>query len=218
MSHFHTSLYDFFFSPNSRRYIMLFVLQYISLFPKGGVFFSHVLRGLFTSVLLIDCTHPNVLTLSHAGTWGFWTKSRLNCVPLEGKYKSDRKEGATGSANDRKWEEGGRPNGRKEGARGWRNTNKSRFTLGTSGNVIPISIEAPLWSYERERSHTVLLSSLSLVLCLNYLWKTSIEGMWWLKGFYTNNTKSKKALKWTKKCHISLRSCQKNANPATKGR
>lgn len=75
------------------------MLQYISLFPKGGVFFSHVLRGLFTSVLLIDCTHPNVLTLSHAGTWGFWTKSRLNCVPLEGKYKSDRKEGAqmTGS-------------------------------------------------------------------------------------------------------------------------
>lgn len=82
------------------------------------------------------------------------------------------------------------------------------FTLWTSANVIPIAIEAPLWSYERERSHTVLLSSLSLVLCLNYLWKTSIEGMRWLKGFHTNNAKSKKALEWTKKCHISLRSCQ----------
>lgn len=92
------------------------------------------------------------------------------------------------------------------------------FTLWTSANVIPIAIEAPLWSYERERSHTVLLSSLSLVLCLNYLWKTSIEGMWWLKGFHTNNAKSKKALEWTKKCHISLRSCQKkNVNPGYKG-
>lgn len=37
---------------------------------------------------------------------------------------------------------------------------------GGSRNVIPIPIETPLWSYER--SQTVLLSSLSLVLWLNY--------------------------------------------------
>lgn len=29
------------------------------------------------------------------------------------------------------------------------------------------------------------------------------------KRLFTNNTKSKKALKWTKKCHINLRSCQR---------
>lgn len=49
----------------------LFALQYISLFPNGRVSVSEALRGLFTSVSLIDCTHPNVLTLSHAGTRGF---------------------------------------------------------------------------------------------------------------------------------------------------
>ena len=73
-----------------------------------------------------------------------------------------------------------------------RERNESPLNLGTSGNVIPISIEAPLWSYERERSQTVLLSSLSLVLWLNYLWKTSIEGMWWVKGFLPTILKAKK--------------------------
>lgn len=78
--------------------------------------------------------------------------------------------------------------GRKEGG-GKRN--ECPLNLGTSGNVIPISIEEPLWSYERERSQTVLLSSLSLVLWLNYLWKTSIEGMWWVKGFLITILKAK---------------------------
>lgn len=72
-----------------------------------------------------------------------------------------------------------------------RKRNECPLNPRTSGNVIPISIEAPLWSYERERSQTVLLSSLSLVLWLNYLWKTSIEGMWWVKGFLPTILKAK---------------------------
>lgn len=150
----------------------------------------------------------------------FRTKSSPNCVPSEGKYRSDRKAKECKWQEVRRGRESKRGRGEGEGEGGQERYISARFTLWTSANVIPIAIEAPLWSYERVRSHTVLLSSLSLVLCLNYLWKTSIEGMWWLKGFHTNNAKSKKALEWTKKCHISLRSWQKKKtwSLATKGR
>lgn len=122
----------------------------------------------------------NVLTITKTCSGGFRTKSRRswNCVFVwRENVREEGRERTTG-----KWGEEAGEKERAEGAEGE-----------MSGNVIPISIEAPLWSYERERSQTVLLSSLSLVLRLNYLWTTSIEGMWWVKGsFSTNNTKSRK--------------------------
>lgn len=151
---------------------------------------------------------------------GFRTKSKpsLSRGPFGwGKHTSDRK----------KWRRDGRRRGghrarkRGGGVSGEERNECPLLNPQTSGNVIPISIEVPLWSYEGERSQTVLLSSLSLVLWLNYLWKTSIEGVWWVRkkkeeGFLPTMLKAKKrALKWTnkkkkkrKKCHINRRSCQ----------
>lgn len=147
--------------------------------------FSRVLWGLFTSVLLIECTRCvclNVLTLSYSGSGGFRTKSR----PSGRETHKRQKEAASGGV----LEEGSEKKGRtREGSR---KRNECPLNPATSGNVIPISIEAPLWSYERERSQTVLLSSLSLVLWLNYLWKTWIEGMWWVKGFLPTILKAKR--------------------------
>lgn len=95
-----------------------------------------------------------------------------------------------GTVNDKT--KGGNNKSREKEKEKERKRNECPFNLGKSGNIIPIPIEAPLWSYERARSQTVLLSSLSLVLWLNYLWKTSIEDMWWVKAFFTYNTKSNK--------------------------
>ena len=125
-------------------------------------------------------------------TVSLW-RENTKVIERSGERESEWQKVKGGRQRDRERER------ERERERRGRKRNECRLNPGTSGNVIPISIEAPLWSYERERSHTVLLSSLSLVLWLNYLWKTSIEGMWWVKGFFTNNTKSKKAPRMDKK-------------------
>ena len=141
------------------------------------------------------CWRPRTAALEAAGL-----KADFHCAPVRrrGKHSSIRRNCERQKVR----------RAMEETERG-RERNERPLNLGRSENVIPISIEAPLWSYERARSQTVLLSSLSLVLRLNYLWKTSIEGMWRVKGFLVTKLKGKGALKWTKKCHINLRSYQR---------
>lgn len=63
-----------------------------------------------------------------------------------------------------------------------------------------------LWEGEIAHSFAVITFTCTLAeLFMKDLNRGYVMG----KRLFTNNTKSKKALKWTKKCHINLRSCQR---------
>lgn len=153
-------------------------------------------------MLLIECTRSvclNVLTLSYSGTWGFRSKSRPNCVPLEGKYKSDRKkqQEAVQMTESEK----------REGGCGGVGVQKKKRVpvrprdVWKCNSYFYRSTTLILGEGEIAHSFAVITFTCTLVeLFMKDLNRGYVMGKRiFFFFFFTNNTKSKKALKWTKK-------------------